>query len=224
VAVDVGDDVPAVGFKALGGVVGVPVFDVAVDRDAVVVPEGDQLAELPGAGQRAGFVRDAFHHAAVTHERVGVVVDDAVVGLVEFGGKDLFRHRHADGVGDALAERAGGGLDAGRVAVFGMARGLGVQLAELLQVVHRQVIAGQVQQRVDQHRAVAVRQHEAVAIRPLGVSGVVAQMVIPQRFSDFRHAHGGAGVAGFGFFDGIHCKRTDGIGQVVTGWHCVPFS
>ena len=41
--------------------------------------------------------------------------------------------------------------------------------------------------------------------------------------ADFRHAHGGAGVAGFGFFDGIHRKRADGIGQVITGWHCVPF-
>jgi len=36
-----------------------------------------------------------------------MVVDDRVVGLVEFGGEDLLRHRHADGIGDALTERAG---------------------------------------------------------------------------------------------------------------------
>jgi hypothetical protein len=30
-------------------------------------------------------------------------------------------------------------------------------------------------------------------------------------------------VAGFGFFDGIHRERADGVGQVVTGWHCIPF-
>ncbi len=222
-AVDAGDHVPAVGFKALGGVVGIPVLDVTIDRDAVVVPEGDQLVELPGAGQRTGFVRNAFHHAAVAHEHIGVVVDDGVVGLVEFVGENFFRHRHADGIGNALAERTGGGFHAGRVAILGVTRRLGMQLTELLEVVHRQVVAGQVQQCVNQHRAMAVRQHKAVTVRPLGVGGVMAHMVIPQRFSDFRHAHGGTGVAGFGFFDCIHCKCADGIGQVVTGWHCVPF-
>ena len=113
-AVDVRHHVPAVGFEALRRVVGEPAFDVAVDGDAVVVPEGDQLAQAPGAGQRAGFVRDAFHQAAVAEEDIGVVIDDLVAGLVELGGQQLLGHGHADGVGDALAERAGGGLDARR--------------------------------------------------------------------------------------------------------------
>jgi hypothetical protein len=69
-----------------------------------------------------------------------------VAGAVELGGQHLFGQRHADGVGDALAERAGGGLDAGGVAVFRVARGLAVQLAEVLQVVDRQIVAGEVQQ------------------------------------------------------------------------------
>ena len=47
---------------------------------------------------------------------------------------------------------------------------LAVQLAEVLQLVDRQVVAGQVQQRVQQHRAVAVRQHEAVAIGPVRIA------------------------------------------------------
>jgi hypothetical protein len=38
----------------------------------------DQLVQLPGAGQGAGLVADAFHHAAVAHEHIGVVVDDGV--------------------------------------------------------------------------------------------------------------------------------------------------
>ena len=76
VAVDVADHVPAVGLEALRGVVGEPAFDLAVDGDAVVVVEGDQLAQAQGAGQRADFVRDAFHQAAVAEEGVGVVVDD----------------------------------------------------------------------------------------------------------------------------------------------------
>src|SRR5690606_35793719 len=77
-AVDVADYLPAVGLEALRGVVGEPAFHLAVDGDAVVVVEGDQLAQAQGAGQRADFMADAFHHAAVAQEHVGVVVDDAV--------------------------------------------------------------------------------------------------------------------------------------------------
>jgi hypothetical protein len=76
--------------------------------------------------------------------------------------------RHADGIGNALAERAGGGLDAGGMTVFRMAGGLRAELAELLQVVDGHVrVAGQIQQRIEQHRAMAGRQHEAVAVRPV---------------------------------------------------------
>src|SRR5690606_26484353 len=87
VTVHVAHHVPAVGFETLRGVVGEPVLDVAVDGDAVVVPEGDQLAQAQGTGQGAGFVGDAFHHAAVAHEHVGVVIDDVVTGAVELAGQ-----------------------------------------------------------------------------------------------------------------------------------------
>ena len=68
--------VPAISLEALGGVVGEPALHFAVDGDAVVVVERDQLAELQRAGERAGLVRDAFHQAAVAAEHVGVVIDD----------------------------------------------------------------------------------------------------------------------------------------------------
>ena len=52
VAVDVRHHLPAVGLETLRRVVGEPAVDVAVDRDAVVVVEGDQLAQPQRAGQR----------------------------------------------------------------------------------------------------------------------------------------------------------------------------
>src|SRR5690606_12750221 len=89
------DHVPAVGLETTGGVVGVPAFDMAVDGNAVVIPERDQLAQAPGTGQCAGFVGHAFHHAAVAEETVGVVIDDIVAGLVELVGQQLLRHGEA---------------------------------------------------------------------------------------------------------------------------------
>ena len=90
-----------------------------------------------------------------------------------------------------------------------------MQLAELLQVVDRQIVAGQVQQGVDQHRAVAVGEHEAVAVGPLGVGRVVAQVVVPQHLGDLGHAHGRARVAGVGLLHGVHGQGADRAGQVV---------
>ena len=56
--------------------------------------------------------------------------------------------RHADGGGDALAERAGGRLDPRRMAVFGMAGGHGAELAEVLRARRWSIarIAGEMEQ------------------------------------------------------------------------------
>ena len=217
--VDVADHLPAVGLEAVRRVVGEPAVHLAVDGDAVVIVEGDQLAQTQGAGQRADFVADAFHHAAVAEEHVGVVVDDAVAFAVELRRQDLLGDGEAHGIGQALAERAGGGLDARGVAVLRVTRGAAAHLAELLEVFDAQVIAGQVQQRIDQHRAMAVGQHEAVAVGELGVARVVLEVVTPQHFGDIRHAHRGTGVAAVGFLHGIHAEGTNGIGTLTTAGH-----
>ncbi len=134
-------------------------------------------------------------------------------GRLNSSASSLFGQRHAHGVGNALAQRAGGGFDAGGDADFGVAGGLAVQLAEVFQVVDGQVVAGEVQQAVDQHGAVAVGEHEAVAVGPLRVGRVVAQVTAPQHFGHVGHAHGGARVAGVGFLNGVHGQRADSASQ-----------
>jgi len=94
-----------------------------------------------------------------------------------------------------------------------------VQLAEVLQVVDGQVVAGQVQQRIDQHRAMPIGEHETIAIGPLRVGRVVLEVVAPEHLSDIRHAHWGTGVAAVGFLHGIHAECADGIGSLTTAGH-----
>jgi hypothetical protein len=86
--------------------------------------------------------------------------------------------------------------------------------AELLQLLQRQVVAGEVQQRVDQHRPVAVGQHEAVAVEPLRIGRVVLQVAVPQGDGDVRHAHGRAGVARVGLLHRVHGQRPDRVGHL----------
>ena len=217
VPVDVRHDVPPVRLEALRGVVGEPVPDVAVDRDAVVVVEDDQLAQAERPGQRADLVRDPLHEAAVADERVGVVVDDLEARAVELLREQALGERHADRVREPLPERAGGRLDAGRDAVLRVSRRHRAELAEALQLRERQVVAGQVEQRVEQHRPVPVREHEPVAVGPLRVRRVVTEVPAPERDRDLGHAHRHAGMSGVCRLHRIHRERADGVRHLALG-------
>ncbi len=167
VAVDVRHHVPAVGLEALRRIVGEPAVHFAVDRDAVVVVEADQLAELQRAGERAGLVRDAFHEAAVAEEHLRVVIDDIEAGAVE-GCRE--QHFSASAMPTAFARPWPSGPVVVSMPTSGSCSGWPAvrrtELPEVLQLIELQRIAREVQQRVQQHRPVAVRQHEAVAVRP----------------------------------------------------------
>ena len=164
------------------------------------------------AGHRDRFLADALHQAAVAHEDVGPMVAEVVA---ELGVQDALGQRKADRVGDALAERAGRRLDAVGVLVFGMAGGLAVDLAEPLQLVEGHVlVAGQIEQAVQQHRGMAVRQHEAVAVEPMRIGRIELHEIPEQHGRDVGHAHRRAGMAALGLLHGIHRKKADAVGHV----------
>ena len=128
VAVDAGRR-PAGGLETLHLIDRVGKRERAVDRDAVVVEQHDELVELEMAGERDRFLADAFHQVAIGREHIGRVIDDIAA---EHRGEVTLGDRHADRIGKTLAERTGRGLDAGRVAVFGMAGRERAELAEIL--------------------------------------------------------------------------------------------
>ena len=117
------------------------------------------------AGEPDRLMVDALHQAAVAGDDEGAVVDQ----LVAIDGVQVpLGDRHADRHRQALAERPGGRLDAGQLEILRMAGARAAELAEVADVLDRRArVAGQVEQRVDQHRAVAGRQHEAVAVGPV---------------------------------------------------------
>ena len=207
--VAVGDvlDMPAVGFEALRRVVREGEVGGPVDSDAIVVVESDQLAELQVTGERGGFVRDALHQVAVGRQKVRVVIDDRVPRPVEQRRQLRLGNRHADGVARALPERSCRCFDARRDAVLGVARRAAAPLPELLDVLEREVVAGQIQQRA----RVAGRQHETVAIGPLRVRRVIAQMPLPQHPREGRQRHRGAGVPRIRLLHRVHRQRADGV-------------
>ncbi len=180
-----------------------------VDRDAVVVEEDDQLAQPEVAGDRDRLVADPLHQVAVGGDDVGVVVDDVVAELC---GHQPFGERHADGVAEPLAERTGGGLDAGGDEVLRVPRRLRAELPEVPDLVHRHPLdAEEIEDRIEQHRAVAGGEHEAVAVGPARLGRVEFEVAGEQHGRDIGHAHRHAGMARFGAFNGIHGERADRI-------------
>jgi len=111
---------------------------------------------------------------------------------------------------------AGGGLDTGSDEVFRMSRRGRAELAEFLDVVERdRLVTDQMQQRIEQHRAVAGGQHEAVAVGPFRIGRIELQHLREQHGGDVGRAHRQAGMPRLGRFDGVHRQRTDRVGHAV---------
>ncbi|CCJ89366.1 hypothetical protein BN132_1294 [Cronobacter turicensis 564] len=212
VAVNLMHHVPVVGFKTFGGVVGKPALGLAINGNTVVIVEANQLAEAQRARERADLMGDALHQAAVAHKHIGIMIDDLMARTVELRRERFLGNSQTNRVRQPLTERPGGGFHARRIADFRVARRFGVQLAEVFQLFHRQIVAREVQQAVEQHRRMTVGKNKAVAVIPCRVSRVVLEEAVPQHFGDIRHPHRGAGVTGFGFLNRVHAERADGVG------------
>src|SRR4030095_13832477 len=95
--------------------------------------------------------------------------------------------------------------------ILGMPRGFAVELAEMTNVIKRnrwmaeafvfsvdRLCAGKMEHGPEQHRGVAVREHEAVAVGPDRVLGIEAHDAVPDRVNQRRKRHWCAGMPGLG--------------------------
>ena len=139
-------------------------------------------------------MRNAFHQAAVAEEHVREVIDDRMTRAIELRREGFLGQGHADRRGQPLAQRTGRGLDAEPRIVLGMPRRVRAELTELLQILDADRIAAEVQHGVQQHRRVAVREHETITIEPQRIGWVVLQLLAPEHLGDVRHAHGRSGM------------------------------
>ncbi len=189
----------------------------ARQRDGIGVVEHDQLAEPEMAGERARLGRDAFHQIAVARDDVRVVVDDRVSRPVEVRGQMRLGHGHADRVRRCPGRGGRWSPRRPRHMALGMPGCPAVPLAESLDLLHRQVVARQMEQRVEQHRPVAGRQHEAVAIGPVRISRIVPQESGPEHVRHRRRSHRESGVTRVGLLHRIDGEEADRVDRDVVG-------
>ena len=207
-------DVPAVGLVALGGVLAQRDRGVVLDGDLVVVVDHREVAQLLGAGQRRRLGGDALLDVAVAGDHVDLVVEGALAqrGVrVEQAPLAAGGHRHADRGAEALAQRAGGDLDAGGVPVLRVAGGLAAPGAQGLEVGELQAVAREVQLDVEGEAGVPGGEHEPVAADPVGVGGVVPHDPLEQGVRQRGEAHRGAGVAVADLLHGVRGQHPHGV-------------
>ena len=81
----------------------------------------------------------------------------------------------------------------------------------MLDIVEREIVAGQVEQGVEQHRAVPARENEAVPIGPEGIARVVLEEVVPQHVRHRRRPQRHSRMTGVRLLDGVDRERANGV-------------
>ena len=164
---------------------------------------------------------DAFLDVAVRDEHVDVVVEGAVtLGGVGGSSRPTFApggHGHADRIGQALAQRAGGGLHARGQAVFRVPRGQAAPLPVAPQVIQGQPVAGQVELDVQGQAGMPAGQDETVPAEPVRVGRVMPEHMLVQQVGDGGQAHRRARMAGARFLHGIHGQNPDQVDGALVG-------
>ena len=165
-------------------------------------------------GKRDRLLADALHQVAVGGEHVGSVVDDVAAEL------RAARCRSAIAMPTALAMPwPSGPVVVSTPGVWPYSGWPGVSEPSwrklLISVDRHLLVAEQMQQRVEQHRAVAGREHEAVAVGPGRIGRIEFQEAGEQHGRDVGRAHRQAGMAGLRPLDRVHRQRADGVRHAV---------
>ena len=191
-----------------GDVVGVGELGRAVDRDVVVVVYVDEPAQSQVTCERRGLVADPFFEVSVGADHEGVVVHE--VGP-ETGTQDALGNAETDAVSHTLAERSRGHLHSTCQVDLRMPRGPTAPLAELLNVLDFESVAGEKEHRVVQDRSMSGGEHEAVAVGPVGVAWVVTHDAGEKDMSQRGEGHRGAGVARVSLLGRVHGDASDDV-------------
>ena len=137
------------------------------------------------ARDTASFATHAFHHAAVTTNRVGAEIKNLKARAIECCGQPLLRHGHANRIRQALTKRTRGCFQTTCPTMLRMSRTQAVQLTKRLDGINRNrgfarqfstlvhfLRARQMQQTVNQHACVAVAQNKTITIGPQRIGGI----------------------------------------------------
>ena len=174
-------------------------------------------------------MRYALHQVAIAAQHIGVVIDHRVPVAVVHRRQMLLRHGHSHRHAESLSQRPGRHLHARRLAALRMPRCLRSPLPELLQLRQRQVVAGEMQRAIQQHRRVPIRQHKPIAVDPLRRRRIVLHQLVIQQIRYRSAAQRRSRMAALRLFDSVYSQKTQCIDGKLVQFvlpiaHSLPFS
>ena len=178
--------IEAVGLETFAGVFALRDRCHRIERDGVVVVNQDEVIEAEVAGEGARFRTHPFLQTTVTGETDHVLIENLVLLGVETRCRHFHRDGDADRIAHALTKRAGRALDSRCFEEFRVPGRFRMQLAETFELLHRQVVAAQVQPGVKKHRAVPSRENEVISIDPARLIRIVLERIAVKHGAHFR--------------------------------------
>ncbi len=86
-AVNIPDNVPAIGLKARSCIISKPANDITIDRYLVTVKNANEFAQFQCPCKGTHFMGYTLHQAPVTHRKIGIVVNKINIFTVKFCSK-----------------------------------------------------------------------------------------------------------------------------------------
>ena len=100
------------------------------------------------------------------------------------------------------------------MAVLRVARGHAAPLTEILEFLQREIVAGQVEQGIEEHRTVAGAEDKPVAVGPVGVSRTETQVSAPERQRGSCHAHWQARMSRIGGLHSVQGQHSNSVDHI----------
>src|SRR5688572_17963410 len=99
--------------------------------------------------QRCSFRGNAFHQIAIGDNPIDIRLDNFMPGPVELRGEMRGGYCHPHALSEPLSERTCGGLDTRGQPILRMTRRLAIELTEVFDLLHREIVSCEVQQRIE---------------------------------------------------------------------------
>jgi hypothetical protein len=162
--------------------------------DPVIVVQNDELSQPEMTGQGGSLGGEPLHEVAVACEDIGEMIHHPVIRAVEAGSQMGLSDRHPHRCAESLTKGSRRHLRPRGMTALRMAGRLAPPLPEGLQIFEGKVIAGQIEERIEEHRAVPGGQDETVAVGPQRIGRIMLQVPRPEGVGRGRGPHRHAGM------------------------------
>src|SRR6056297_2806269 len=140
-------------------------------------------------GKTGRLMRNTFHQITVTHYGICEMIHNFVVIFVELISQVCLSHGHTYPGSKTLPKRTSGCFYTRCHSILRVAGCNASELPEIFNLVQRNFITRQMEQRIEKHGAVACRENKTIAVRPLWIFWIVSQELCPEHISSIRHTH-----------------------------------